>query len=116
MTHASDRLDDNGFLNDPFDWNEQIAAEIAARIGVGPLGERHKRMLSAYRRHYFWGRSVPPAKIICHELDFSEDCIDDLFGGPLNTWRIAGLPDPGEEARVYLDNQQAFGSAADNER
>lgn len=98
---------DNGFLTDPYAWNEGVAAEIAAEIGIGPLGEQQMQMLILCRRHFFATGSVPPAQIICRELDLGEDCLDQMFGGPLNAWRIAGLPDPGEEARTYLDNQQA---------
>jgi tRNA 2-thiouridine synthesizing protein E len=29
--------------------------------------------------------------------------VKQLFGGCLSLWRVAGLPDPGEEARAYLD-------------
>jgi len=30
-----------------------------------------------------------------------------LFGGPIEVWRLAGLPNPGEEARTYMENQEA---------
>jgi hypothetical protein len=41
---------------------------------------------------------------VCRELDLTEDCVHRLFGGPVEAWKIAGLPDPGEEARAYMLN------------
>jgi len=29
-------------------------------------------------------------------------CLEQLFHGTREAWRIAGLPDPGEEARAYM--------------
>lgn len=30
------------------------------------------------------------------------DCLHQLFRSPRQAWRIAGLPNPGEEAKAYL--------------
>lgn len=38
------------------------------------------------------------------ELDLVANCVHRLFGGPLEAWKVAGLPDPGEEARTYMEN------------
>ena len=73
--------------------------------GIDDVGESHRRVWTAYREHYGRLASIPPTNVLCHELDLDDDCIDRLFKGPLNAWQSAGLPDPGEEARVYLDNQ-----------
>jgi tRNA 2-thiouridine synthesizing protein E len=98
-------FDRHGFLTNPGDWNEDLATQIAADLGIAELDERHLAVLYALRRHQARSRALPPAMHICHELNQSDDCIDDLFNGPLNAWKIAGLPDPGEEARIYLANQ-----------
>lgn len=42
--------------------------------------------------------------------DPAEHCVKQLFGGPLEAWRIAGLPDPGEEARAYMANMEPPGT------
>ena len=105
MLASAERFDRYGFLTDPGDWDETLATQIAAELKIAELTERHLAVLYALRRHYTRSRAIAPPMHICHELDKSEDCIDDLFRGPLNAWKIAGLPDPGEEARVYLANQ-----------
>lgn len=107
MPIAPAERDAYGFLKDPDSWSEERARELAAERGITPLGERHLAVLRAFREHYQKNRAIPPASHLCHELELDEDCIDELFDGPLNAWLAAGLPNPGEEARIYLDNQTA---------
>ena len=105
MSIEAHERDAYGFLKDPDSWSEDRARELAAELGVDPLGERHLAVLRAFREHYRNHRAIPPASHLCRELGLDEDCIDELFDGPLNAWQAAGLPHPGEEARIYLDNQ-----------
>lgn len=98
-------LDAHGFLIDTESWDEDKGRALAARLGIDDVGESHRRVWTAYREHYGRLASIPPTNVLCRELDLDDDCIDRLFKGPLNAWQSAGLPDPGEEARVYLDNQ-----------
>jgi tRNA 2-thiouridine synthesizing protein E len=107
MTTDAPPLDEHGFLIDPDAWNPEVAGSLARMHGVAPLGETHFAIIDALRRHYRRFRAIPPAAHVCLELDLGESCIDELFHGPLNAWQVAGLPNPGEEARVYLDNQTA---------
>lgn len=44
----------------------------------------------------------------------ASDCIVALFGGPIELWRLAGLPDPGKEARTYMENQEAHEAEGTN--
>jgi hypothetical protein len=37
---------------------------------------------------------------ICRELDLVEDCMQRLFGGAIAAWKVAGLPDPTDNARI----------------
>jgi len=39
---------------------------------------------------------------ICHLGGEAPDCMQHLFPSPLHAWRIAGLPNPGEEAKAYM--------------
>jgi tRNA 2-thiouridine synthesizing protein E len=43
---------------------------------------------------------------ICREAGLSEHCVSELFIDPRLAWRIAGLPNPGEEAKVYLETSE----------
>jgi tRNA 2-thiouridine synthesizing protein E len=98
-------LDEYGFLANPDDWNRDVAGSLARHYAAGPLDDRHFAVIEALRRHYRRYRAIPSATHLCLEVDLEESCIDTLFEGPLVAWKVAGLPNPGEEARVYLDNQ-----------
>jgi len=39
---------------------------------------------------------------VCHLTGQSADCMQHLFPNPREAWRVAGLPNPGEEAKAYL--------------
>ncbi len=98
-------FDRYGFLIDAGDWNQTLAAQITFELGIGRLQAPHLAIIHALRQHHAESQAIPPTGHICRELGMSEDCIDSFFRGPLNAWKAAGLPNPGEEARVYLDNQ-----------
>ena len=98
-------FDRYGFLIESDRWTEKLAARIAAELGIGKMQSQHFVVIQALRRHYAESQAIHPPLHVCHELGMPKDCIDSLFKGPLNAWKAAGLPNPGEEARVYLDNQ-----------
>jgi tRNA 2-thiouridine synthesizing protein E len=39
---------------------------------------------------------------VCRTHDLDRNAIKNLFGGCRQAWRIAGLPNPGEEAKAYM--------------
>jgi tRNA 2-thiouridine synthesizing protein E len=39
---------------------------------------------------------------VCHDAGIERQQVNDLFGYCLIAWRIAGLPNPGEEGKAYL--------------
>lgn len=99
--------DDEGYLVDPEQWDRDLAVSIAHENGIESLGEDHWKVIRYLRDHYLKHHSLPPKKILCHELELNEGCIGELFGEDMrNLWRIAGLPNPGEEARTYMSSAQ----------
>lgn len=95
-------FDENGLLKNPAQWNETLARDIARRHGIEELTERHWKVIHALREYYA-RFGVPPAALQMCGLD-DPYCGHDLFGDAFTAWRIAGLPDPGEEAKTYLSN------------
>jgi tRNA 2-thiouridine synthesizing protein E len=95
-------FDEDGYLLNQDLWSEQLGAEIAADEGVGPLTERHWLVLNYVREKFFRIGALPNMRRVCRETALSKSQIYTLFGGCLVIWRIAGLPNPGEEARAYL--------------
>ena len=61
------------------------------------------------REHYLANGTLPWEGNLCRELDLVEHCVHCLFGGPPAAWTIAGLLDPGEEARTYMENLEPPG-------
>jgi len=99
---GSPLFDENGYLLNQDLWSEQLAAQIAEEEGRGPLTEKHWRVLNHIREKFFRLGALPNMRRVCRETALSKSEIYDLFGGCLTIWRVAGLPDPGEEARAYL--------------
>lgn len=99
-------LGQDGFLADPDTWDPQLARRIAAELGIQELGSAHMKVIEHLRDHYLEYRTLPWEAHVCRTLDLNPDCIHTLFGGPIEAWKVAGLPDPGEEARTYMLNQE----------
>ncbi len=97
-------FDEDGLLNDPATWNEAAAQEIARRNEIGPLTEEHWRVIRALREHYARFGAAPAMIQICRNHGKDRQWVHDLFGTCLNAWRVAGLPNPGEEAKAYLSD------------
>ncbi len=105
MERHNEDFDGYGFLKPGVAWNPDKAQAIASLLGLTDLTDQHLAVARKLRAHYFAHRTILPPNLLCEELELNEACLDDLFDGPLHAWKIAGLPNPGEEARVYLDNQ-----------
>lgn len=98
------RFDDAGLLVDPREWNESVAQQIAWRDDVGDLSNDHWRIIYALRVHYAQYAVAPPVSQVCLAEGMQKYCGHELFHTCLNAWKVAGLPDPGEEARAYLND------------
>ncbi len=108
MPQIQERLeaefDEDGLLMDPAQWNEALARTIAQQHGLGELTDEHWKVIRALRDHY--GRfGVAPAMIrVCRAHGQDVHWVHNLFHTCLNAWRVAGLPNPGEEAKAYLSD------------
>jgi len=94
-------FDRDGFLTSPESWNEELARRIAVENGVGELSEEHWEIIRFLRKHYLEG-GLPAVSHVCHVHHFDHHCISELFQSMKVAWRIAGLPNPGEEANAYM--------------
>lgn len=94
-------FDEDGFLLDPMSWNEGLARRIASEDGVGELSDDHWAIIHYLRTNYCAG-GLPAVSHVCHINHFEHHCLPDLFRSVKAAWRIAGLPNPGEEARAYM--------------
>jgi tRNA 2-thiouridine synthesizing protein E len=96
-------FDEQGFLRNPRDWNMDVAREIARLDGVGELGADHWAILFHFREHYLQHGTPPLSGHVCRTYHLGKGAVQRLFGSCRRAWRIAGLPDPGEEVRAYMN-------------
>ena len=97
-------FDEYGLLVNPDDWNEGVAIIIANRNGIEKLTANHWKIIHALREHYARFGVAPTMHNICRTYGHKSNWAHDLFHTCLNAWRVAGLPDPGEEAKSYLSD------------
>jgi len=96
-------LDTEGFISDPEMWSEGIARAIARNDSLSGLPRDHWIIIYALREHYQRFGVAPPAfRHICNEHHLGKHCVENLFRSEREAWRIAGLSDPGEEAKSYM--------------
>ena len=95
-------LDDDGLITDFSFWTEELARELAREEGIGDLGETHWAVIRELRNEYERMAAISSMRNVCHQAGIDRRAINDLFGYCLVAWRVAGLPNPGEEAKSYL--------------
>lgn len=95
-------FDSDGFLIDSSSWSEGLADRIARNDGLGELTETQIGLLHALRREYSKHGAVTALSHVCHLTGQNANCMQYLFPNPREVWRVAGLPNPGEEAKAYL--------------
>lgn len=97
-------LDENGLLCNPGEWNEYVAHALAQEIGIDTLTNEHWDVIYTLREYFTTYGVAPAMKSVCRRHDKNVNWVHDLFGTCLNAWRVAGLPNPGEEAKSYLSD------------
>lgn len=99
---VSANFDGDGFLCDPVTWNERLAWHIAQADGIGELGEGHWSVIRTLRHHYLNFGALTPGSHVCRVNRLERRCVYGLFRDMREAWRVAGLPNPGEEAKSYM--------------
>jgi len=98
------RLDQEGFLISPENWDKEVALVLGQDLGIKILTADHWKVIDALRLHYDRFGVAATIHNICHNFHKDKDWVHNLFFNCLNAWRISGLPDPGEEAKAYLSD------------
>jgi tRNA 2-thiouridine synthesizing protein E len=89
-------VDEDGFMENPDDWNEKVAMALASTEDVGELTEDHWKVIH-YLRDYFKQYGIAPMiRKLCKETGFTLKEIYDLFpSGPAKgACKVAGLAKP----------------------
>ena len=89
-------VDAEGFLTDPAQWTEQLAAEIAAANGVPELTGRHWLVVRFMRQRFLATGSAPSIRALGKESGVTVKELYELFPkGPAKlAARIGGIPKP----------------------
>ena len=97
------QFDADGFIIDPGLWDEDLAQLIAMTDGIGNLTAQHWRVIHYLREHFLKNHTIPMMRHVCRVTHQNPHCVTDLFGADFKeAWRVAGLPNPGEEAKAYM--------------
>lgn len=89
-------VDEDGFILEPTEWNEKVAAALASTEGVDTLTDEHWKVVN-YLRNYFLQFGVAPMiRKLCKETGCDLKTIYALFpSGPAKgACKVAGLPKP----------------------
>jgi tRNA 2-thiouridine synthesizing protein E len=89
-------VDEDGFIQEPDKWSEELAAAIAKTEEVEELTEDHWKVINYLRGYYQEFDIAPMIRKLCKETDFKLKYIYELFpSGPAKgACKIAGLPKP----------------------
>lgn len=89
-------FDDDGFLADADAWNKDVAAELAAEIGITPLTDRHWQVIEFCRSDYAEQGDAPTLRRITQVAGVPTKELYQLFpkGPAKKVAYIAGLKKP----------------------
>ncbi len=90
-------LNEEGFLEDPSLWNEDVALTLAkVEEGLEVLTDEHWAVIRFIRQHFEANQSAPMVRAVCKGSGVRLKQIYDLFpSGPAKgACKLAGLPKP----------------------
>jgi TusE/DsrC/DsvC family sulfur relay protein len=89
-------VDEDGFIQEPDKWSEELAMVIAQTEDVDDLTEDHWKVINYLRNYYQRFGIAPMIRKLCKETGFQLKYIYELFpSGPAKgACKIAGLPKP----------------------
>ena len=89
-------VDEDGFMQEPEMWNEQIAAALAATENVDELTDDHWKLVNFLREYYLEFGIAPMIRKLCKKTGFTLKYVYELFpSGPAKgACKVAGLPKP----------------------
>lgn len=96
VTELSVNLDAEGFMTDPNQWNEDIAAVLAKDEGIDELTDRHWAVINFVREEYQSRGTPPTLRAITKRSGVPTKEVYELFpkGPAKKVARIAGLGKP----------------------
>ena len=89
-------LNEEGFFEDPSQWTEEMAPELARAVGISELTERHWVVIRFMRAAYLEKGTGPTVRVLGKSSGVPIKELYELFPtGPAKTAaKIAGIPKP----------------------
>ena len=89
-------IDEDGFIQRPEQWNQDVAKALAQTEGVDAMTDEHWKVVNYLRDYYLEFGIAPMIRKLCKETGFKLKEIYDLFpSGPAKgACKLAGLPKP----------------------
>jgi len=89
-------VDEDGFMQEPELWNEDIAKALAGTEGVEEMTEDHWKLARYLREYYLKFGIAPMIRKLCKETGFSLKYVYEMYpSGPAKgACKVAGLPKP----------------------
>ena len=89
-------VDEDGFMQEPEKWDENIAKALATTEAVDEMTEEHWKVVNYLRNYYLQFGVAPMIRKLCKETGFDLKKIYALFpSGPAKGGcKVAGLPKP----------------------
>jgi TusE/DsrC/DsvC family sulfur relay protein len=89
-------LDEDGFVQDPEVWDDDLAAELAKTEAVEEMTEDHWKVVRYLRDYYLEFGIAPMIRKLCKQTGYPLKQIYELFpSGPAKgACKVAGLPKP----------------------
>ena len=93
---VSIEVDEDGFMQAPEEWNEEVAAALGATEGVDALTDDHWTVVKYLRDYYLQFGVAPMIRKLCKQTGFQLKEIYELFpSGPAKgACKVSGLPKP----------------------
>jgi tRNA 2-thiouridine synthesizing protein E len=93
---VSIQVDEDGFMEHPEQWNQEIARALAASESVPDMGEDHWKLVNYLRDYYLKNGVAPMIRKICKDLKWENKYLYVLFpSGPAKgACKVAGLAKP----------------------
>ena len=89
-------VDEDGFIQDPDQWDEAVAKDLAKTEQVEEMGDDHWKLVNYLRNYYLKFGIAPMIRKLCKETGFDLKYVYQLFpSGPAKgACKVAGLPKP----------------------
>ncbi len=89
-------VDEDGFMQEPELWSQEIAIALATTEAVNDLTEEHWKVVNYLREYYLKFGIAPMIRKLCKETGFPLKRIYELFpSGPAKgACKVAGLSKP----------------------